>query len=161
MEKRISRKISNFVVEFKKNIVQEVTKLGNTENTNKLCQFIYNYEGLSITKEDLQKRKRVKNIVPLCYRCTARRANKEQCTRRRKEDYTLCGTHIKGTPHGIIDNIEKTPNVTKVTVWAQDVSGIIYYLDDKNNVYNPQDIFENKENPRIIAKYERDRKSVV
>ena len=66
MEKRISRKISNFIVEFKKNIVQEVTKLGNTENTNKLCQFIYNYEGLSITKEDLQKRKRVKNIVPLC-----------------------------------------------------------------------------------------------
>ena len=50
------------------------------------------------------KRKRVKNVVHLSDRCCAKRANGEQCTRRRKDTTTeYCGTHLKGTPHGICD----------------------------------------------------------
>jgi hypothetical protein len=40
-------------------------------------------------------------------------------------------------------------------VWAQDIRGIIYYLDINANVYQPEDIISNKINPRIIAKYVR------
>ena len=54
-------------------------------------------------KEDFIKRKRIKNIVPNYERCIAKRANGEQCTRRNKNGEQFCGTHIKGTPHGIID----------------------------------------------------------
>ena len=41
----------------------------------------------------------------------------------------------------------------KIEVWAQDIKGIIYYIDNNNNVYQPDDIINNKFNPKIIAKY--------
>jgi hypothetical protein len=40
----------------------------------------------------------------------------------------------------------------KLEVVAEDVGGIVYYIDKYNNVYKMEDILENKENPRIIAK---------
>ena len=51
-----------------------------------ILQFIYDYPNMEINKCDLTKRKRVKNVVPLHERyCALRRANEEQCTRRKKE----------------------------------------------------------------------------
>jgi hypothetical protein len=101
------------------------------------------------------KRKRVKNFVPIFDRCCAKRATNEQCTRRKKEGFEYCGTHIKGTPHGIIDtqDSEVKINTQKIEVWAQDIQGIIYYIDKFNNVYQAEDIVVNKLNPKIIAKY--------
>jgi hypothetical protein len=101
------------------------------------------------------KRKRVKNFVPIFDRCCAKRATSEQCTRRKKEGFEYCGTHIKGTPHGIIDtqDNEVKVNTQKIEVWAQDIQGIIYYIDKFNNVYQAEDIVVNKVNPKIIAKY--------
>ena len=100
------------------------------------------------------KRKRVKNIIHLNDRCIAKRASGEQCTRRRKDDSEYCGTHIKGTPHGIIDNNEEEVKTTeKLEIIAQNFQGIIYYIDKYNNVYQTEDIIYNKSNPKIIAKY--------
>ena len=103
---------------------------------------VYEYPHLTITKEDLQKRKRVKNNVPFHERCKALRANNKQCTRRRKDDDKFCGTHIKGTPHGEIENEEtKDEVIKKIQVWAEEISGIIYHLDSEGNIYDPQDIY--------------------
>ena len=110
------------------------------------------------TKLVLKKKKRVKNVVSLFERCRGKRANGEQCTRRRKDGHHLCGTHIKGTPHGMVELSNKETDVKKVEIWTQDIRGIIYYIDDNNNVYNTKDIFENKINPQIIAKYEKNDK---
>ena len=41
----------------------------------------------------------------------------------------------------------------KVEVYAQDIQGIVYYIDKNNNVYQAEDITMNKVNPKIIAKY--------
>ena len=41
----------------------------------------------------------------------------------------------------------------KVDVWAQDIKGIIYYIDKICNVYQVEDIVSNKINPKVIAKY--------
>jgi hypothetical protein len=41
----------------------------------------------------------------------------------------------------------------KIEVWAQDIQGIIYYIDKMMNVYQAEDIVSNKPNPKIIAKY--------
>jgi hypothetical protein len=102
------------------------------------------------------KRRRVKNAVTLSDRCCAKRASGEQCTRRKKDENEYCGTHLKGTPHGIVSTNEENKNITqKVEVWAQDIQGIIYYIDNKNNVYQTEDIIINKLNPNIIAKYEK------
>jgi hypothetical protein len=43
--------------------------------------------------------------------------------------------------------------IQKIEVWAQDIQGIIYYIDKSLNVYQAEDIITNKINPKIIAKY--------
>ena len=156
MEKRLNKKIELWITGFKDNIREKSNQIGISKNdqTNQLIQYIYDYDRLSFNKEDFQKRKRVKNIVPFFDRCCAKRASNEQCTRRKKDGIEYCGTHMKGTPHGIIDTQnESKPNTQKIEVWAQDIQGIIYYIDKANNVYQAEDIVVNKLNPKIIAKY--------
>jgi hypothetical protein len=156
MERRLNKKLESYITNFKDNIRDKVTQMGMSKNeqTNQLLQFIYDYDRLSFNKEDFQKRKRVKNFVPIFDRCCAKRASNEQCTRRKKEESEYCGTHMKGTPHGVIDvQGEPKNNSQKVEVWAQDIKGIIYYIDKNNNVYQAEDIISNKINPKVIAKY--------
>lgn len=156
MERRIKNKIETFISEFKVNLRTEIDKTNLIESQkSKLLQFLYNYPKLEISKTDFLKRKRVKNIVPILERCVAKRANLEQCTRRRKDNLTLCGTHSKGTPHGIVEISENLPKQTKIQVWAEDIKGIIYYIDNDHNVYHPQDIYQNIKNPKKIAKWVR------
>lgn len=157
MERRINKKIENYISDFKDNVKQKASELGMTKDPNlsQLVQFIYDYDRLALGKEDFMKRKRVKNVVHLSDRCCAKRANGEQCTRRRKDNTTeYCGTHLKGTPHGICDlDEEEKPQGQKVEVWAQDIQGIVYYIDKASNVYQVEDIMQGKVNPKIIAKY--------
>ena len=151
MERRLNKTIETYITTFKDDIRDKSKELGID---NQLLQYIYDYERLVLTKDDFQKRKRVKNFVPAYDRCCAKRASDEQCTRRKKEGCEYCGTHIKGTPHGSVDaNGDVEVNTKKVEVWAQDVQGIIYYIDKSNNVYQAEDVMSNKLNPKIIAKY--------
>ena len=156
MERRLNKKVEGYITTFKDSIREKTSEMGltNNEQTNQLLQYIYDYDRLSFVKEDFQKRKRVKNFVPIYDRCCAKRATGEQCTRRRKDDSEYCGTHIKGIPHGIINNPNETKTSTqKIEVWAQDILGIVYYIDKSNNVYDTADIIKNQLNPKIIAKY--------
>jgi hypothetical protein len=156
MEKRLTKKAETYITNFKDNIRAKATQIGISQNPEiyQLLEYIYDYERLTFVKEDFQKRKRVKNFVPIFDRCCAKKSSNEQCTRRKKEGFEYCGTHIKGTPHGIIDNQQDAKISTqKIEVWGQDINGIIYYIDNNNNVYKPEDIIINKVNPKIIAKY--------
>ena len=156
MEKRLNKKLESYITTFKDSIREKATHMGMTKNeqVNQLLQYIYDYERLSFIKEDFQKRKRVKNFVPIFDRCFAKSASGEQCTRRKKEGCEYCGTHMKGTPHGIVDNQNEPKNTTqKIEVFAQDIQGIVYYIDKNNNIYQAEDIISNKINPKIIAKY--------
>ena len=156
MEKRLNKKLEVWISGFKDNIREKANQIGISKNdqTNQLIQYIYDYDRLTFGKEDFQKRKRVKNVVPFFDRCCAKRASNEQCTRRKKDGIEYCGTHMKGTPHGIIDNQnDSKPNTQKIEVWAQDIQGIVYYIDKSYNVYQTEDIIINKLNPKIIAKY--------
>jgi hypothetical protein len=156
MEKRLNKKVESYITSFKDSIREKATQMGMTKNeqVNQLLQYIYDYDRLSFNKEDFQKRKRVKNFVPIFDRCCAKRASNEQCTRRKKEGFEYCGTHLKGTPHGIVDSKNEPKSTTqKIEVFVQDIQGIIYYIDKNNNVYQAEDIISNKVNPKIIAKY--------
>ena len=182
MERKINRKIEDSFTVYKEEIkkgvigtitsintsineipksslsVEKVKEITNSELMN-LLQELFDYQILQLEKLDFQKRKRVKNIVPLHDRCIAMRANNEQCTRRRKGDCQFCGTHSKGTPHGIIcqniDNEENDKVSKKISVWAQDIKGIIYYIDDNFNVYDTSAVISGLDNPKIIAKYNK------
>jgi hypothetical protein len=156
MERRLNKKAETYITSFKDNIREKATQIGITKNeeVNQLIQYIYDYDRLCFSKEDFQKRKRVKNFVPIFDRCCAKRASNEQCTRRKKEGSEYCGTHMKGTPHGIMEtNDESKITTQKVEVWAQEMQGIVYYIDKNNNVYQAEDVVSNKTNPKIIAKY--------
>ena len=142
---------------------------GTTANTtagttiDQLCKqltkFVYEYEKLKLTKEDFMKRKRVKNMVPIQQRCLAKRANGEQCTRKKKEGCDYCGTHTKGVPCSIMDdeNDGDKPklNQQSVNIWVQNIKGIEYFIDGSQNVYKHEDVINNSTNPRIIAKYSK------
>lgn len=158
MEKRLNKKIETYVTSFKDGIRDKINQLEFSEavKTNELVEFVYDYTRLSLMKDDLVKRKRIKNAIPQMNRCSAKRANNEQCTRRRKEGCEFCGTHTKGTPHGLAQACDSSVESThKVEVIAEEIGGIVYYIDAFYNVYNTEDIMEGKQNPRIIAKYEK------
>ena len=97
MERRLNKKVETYIATFKDSIREKTSLMGisSNEQTNQLLQYIYDYERLTFNKEDFQKRKRVKNFVPIFDRCCAKRASNEQCTRRKKEEFEYCGTHLK------------------------------------------------------------------
>jgi hypothetical protein len=158
MEKRIAKKVRLHQVKFKEDIKKWIIENSNAQENKELIEFVFQYPLVNLTQSDFEKRKRIKNIVPLFERCTALRANHEQCTRRRRDGSNYCGTHIKGQPHGIKDNLnnQTEEQFKKVTVWQEEIQGIIYHIDDNNNVYDTNDIMENKVSPPIIAKWEKD-----
>ncbi len=162
MENKINSKIEKYQQNFK-NSIKEWMKENNatiicdhTNKTSEFLQFVYDYSNMSINKEDLQKRTRVKNVVPHCDLCTAKIANGEQCTRRRQgEESPFCGTHVKGQPYGIETKIDDSKQKTKkVEIWVQEIKGIHYYIDSSNNVYKSEDIISNIQNPAVIAKWD-------
>ena len=184
MERRINKKINSYLLtlkdNMKKHILHAQTNLKeiiqknpakNTSNINEdidatmmeLLQSIFDYENLVLQPEDYAKRKRTKNNIPLHEQCIAKRANGQQCSRRKKGDCEFCGTHSKGTPHGVVNkdvsNTNEHTNLDinhkKVEVWLEDINGIMYYIDGANNVYDTHDILNNTINPKIIAKYSK------
>ena len=172
MEKKINKKISEYISIFKNDIKEKAESIGNsnTEENLQLLQFIYDYERLTITKDDVSKRKRNKSSVPSSERCLALRSCSEQCSRRRNVSSCFCGTHTKGIPHGSLssenvsaespENVSSSSspsdfplNAKKVEVSAHDIDGIMYYLDTIKNVYSPEDIHMKKHNPQKIGTY--------
>ena len=183
MERRISGKIDAYIIDLKDALSAKIRELGTAASAaaasesvtgsdncvagnttiNQLCKqlttFVYEYEKLKLTKEDFMKRKRVKNTVPIQERCLAKRANGEQCTRKKKEGCDYCGTHTKGVPCSIMDD-EKDGDKPKlnqqsVNIWVQNIKGIEYFIDGSQNVYKHEDVINNSTNPRIIAKYSK------
>jgi len=158
MEKRINKKIEVYVSAMKDDLRNKIIELNLAERdkVNELVEYLYGYDRLTMSKDDFVKRKRLKNAIPLMNRCNARRANGEQCTRRRRNDSNWCGTHSKSTPHGSMDDAECVPCASqnqKLNVVAEEIHGIVYFLDKFGNVYSTEDVMKGDTNPRIIAKY--------
>lgn len=150
--------INGYLGEYKKTNAEILATTRTSEAIDKyhgeLMKMMMSYDKFKLCSEDLLKRKRVKNIVPLFDRCVAKRANGEQCTRRKKEGEGYCGTHTKGRPHGSVNETpENVVTNKKVDVWIKEIKGIIYYIDADNNVYDPEDILLNKINPKVIMKF--------
>jgi len=170
MDKIINKKIKTYVTDFKafiktKTLETFTSTTGGTvpvgieqeQKVNDFLQEMYNYETLVLSKDDVCKKKRIKNAIPGCNRCIAKRATGEQCTRKQKEGYEYCGTHVKGVPHGIVttnEEIQQENELVRSEVVAKDIHGIVYYIDTYNNVYKTEDILNQVKNPQIIAKAE-------
>ncbi len=181
MEKKINKKITEYISTFKNDIKEKAESIGNstTSENLQLLQNIYDYERLTITKDDISKRKRVKSNVPASVRCLALRSCSDQCSRRRSVSSYYCGTHKQGIPHGSLSSScsevlssdadmsssssdmsssssssssDSIPN-KKVEVFANEIDAIMFYLDNIKNVYSPEDIHMQKHNPLKIGSY--------
>ena len=82
MEKRIKKKVDEFISSFKKDLITKlVSEYGEEEINDKgLAEYIYDYNRLTIEKEDFMKRKRniiyiIKNIFINKYQRSIRRLN--------------------------------------------------------------------------------------
>ena len=158
MEKIINKNIEEYLTKYKMEIRTKMSELkfSDDEKKNKLLEFIFDYDRLTIKKEELKKPSRLKTIIPPCLRCSAKRVNGEQCTRRKNKDGEYCGTHSKVLPYGVFDVVKNDDEVKKnINVVAENIQGIMYYIDSFLNVYNTEDILEGKEDPRIVAKAEK------
>lgn len=155
MENRINRIITEYNCLFKDSLRTKINDLEiSNEKKTELLTFIYDYDKLEIQKDQLVKRKRVKNVLPTNDRCKACRANGQQCTRRRKDDSEYCGTHSKGTPNGIYNTEIIQQNTTTMQIRMEEVNGIIYYVDNYNNVYDTEDIQKQMDKPKILGKFD-------
>ena len=101
MERKLNRRIADYVSEFKNEIKKKAVQLDFYENEKieSLVSFVYEFDRLTLSIDDVSKRKRLKNCIPSLNRCHAKKANGEQCTRKQKAGCAYCGTHEKGTPH--------------------------------------------------------------
>jgi hypothetical protein len=150
MEKRILQKFNENMIEFKSRILEEISKGHTLEET---IEWVQQCEPIPLERADFVKRRRTKNSVPPEERCNAKSAKNDQCTRRRKNGHTCCGTHSKGVPHGLMSTDDSKSHQKEV--WAEDINGIIYYLDADHNVYKTEDIMKNMVNPTILAKWSK------
>jgi hypothetical protein len=144
-----------------------------------LLQYVCDYEKCELTSTDFEKRKRSKNNVPIHEQCIAKKADGSRCTRRKRDGSHFCGTHIKGTPHGFIEenatsvseingssikinnmvaptNFANVNKTKKVEIWLEDINGIMHYIDNNFNVYDNEDIKKGINDPKVIYKYEKD-----
>jgi hypothetical protein len=165
MEKRITRKVEDYLSSFKQDIKRLMMEynLHDSDNGRLLLQSILDKPNLTFTPEDFIKRQRAKNTVNILERCSAKRANGELCSRKKKKNSLFCGTHCKGTPYGSIDNpltdtsssssssSSNHTTTTKINIFTTEVQGIMYYIDDNHNAYCMEDVLLNKNNPKIIG----------
>ena len=159
MEKRINDKISQSIRSFKTNIAKWFTDDGHTiidesgcDVTSIFLKTIYDMEQINIPSEDFQKKKRTRVTIPDECRCIAKRASGDQCSRRRKDGNSMCGTHHKGDTQGD----SKTQSTTKLKTRTCSYLGIHYHIDDNNNVYLSEDILNSVEHPRHIGSWSLD-----
>lgn len=160
MEKNIRNKIHEHNQEMKENIQKwfEKTKacifIGNQNKTNEFIQYMNDFPTLNLSKEDFQKRKRLKNNVPDYNRCIALKCNGQRCSRKQKSDgVQFCGTHLKGANYGTTEQTRENNKIEKIELWLQEINGISRYIDKNFNVYCMEDILNSCDNPRIIGKY--------
>ena len=157
MDKRLSQRFEKYITNFKDQISAEIKKLNafndDSEKLHEFLNFVYEYERMEITHSDFLKRKRVKNTIPDRNRCNACKAGGEQCTRRRRENSLYCGTHLKGAPHGEVTTELENSNKKQIDITAEEINGIIYYLDSYGNIYKMEDVLKEIEDPSVIGRY--------
>ncbi|GAF79481.1 unnamed protein product [marine sediment metagenome] len=158
-ETKLNASIQQHFGDFKNKLREQI---GIQPSPSGIMDFVDSYEFPVLVEEDYSKKRRVKNPIPFHEKCTAKAANGEQCSRRKKKGSEFCGTHNKARPHGIItppqeDGKNEGENVVKkeIEVWLEDINGIMYWINDVGTVYHPDDIRNNIENPRVIAHYEK------
>ena len=150
MEKRVIQKSNDNLRTFKTHVLEQLKQDVPLEE---VIRTIETYEPTGLLPHDFVKRNRLKNTIPMDERCIAKSAKNNQCSRRRKDGHTCCGTHSKGIPHGLIVSGEVKP--TQKEIWVEEINGILYYMDSDKCVYNTEEVEKKTVNPSVIATWSK------
>lgn len=102
-------------------------------------------DSVNLTTNKKKKRKKNKTLNP-DQLCMARKADGEQCTRRRKDCVEFCGKHSGNLKYGRIDDDTKHPSDSFIQCTPITIDNIDYLIDNNKVVYS-----YNIENPEIIG----------
>jgi hypothetical protein len=104
-----------------------------------------------------KKKKTNRRILPKNERCIGRKNDLTQCTRKRKDGHTFCGSHIKNLPNGQVGddgacfnkkkgkrgrkrkNLLEVQNENGILTTKKYINGSIYLIDSNNIVYTFRD----------------------
>jgi hypothetical protein len=162
----MDKKFEEYIVEFKTQIRNKIIALSFEERENEkvkdLIEFVFEYK-----RFEVQEERKNNNIVRQGERCIGIRTNGRPCSRRRKKNSQYCGTHTQPLDttentqdcddgHDVDDDshhlkVSKS-SITNIDLNAEEVQGIVYYIDKDGNVYHPEDVMKQTEAPRIIAR---------
>lgn len=152
MEQQLNKKFEEYIIKFKEDIKTKLFQINGVDSykINEIMEYIYDYDRLTFTKEDIKQRK-TKDDRPAFEKCIAILPNGEQCPKKKKKNLQYCGGHSE---LGSLNNTSIPGEEFKqIEVYSENIGGIIYYIDRFNNVYNTEDVMNNKQNAKIIAKY--------
>jgi len=104
-----------------------------------------------------RKKKTNRRILPKNERCLGRKNDLTQCTRKRKDGLTFCGSHIKNLPNGEVGddgacfnkkkgkrgrkrkNLLEVQNENGILTTKKYINGSIYLIDSNNIIYTFRD----------------------
>lgn len=163
------KKQQEYFQSFKEEIQKKVVQLEFQQEKQKiqeLLEFIYEFppfQDPAPISNSQPPKKRVKPPVKLENRCRAKLSNGGQCSRQRLKDGQLCGSHNKVQPYGILCSNSQQPNSLQNPqtntesisheVFAVEIQGLVYYIDQRGNVFHTEDVLNDVLNPAIIAQY--------
>ena len=100
-----------------------------------------------------KKKKSNRRILPKTERCSGRKNDLTQCTRKRKDDNEFCGSHIKNLPNGKVGddgacfnkkkgkrgrkrkNLLDNQDESGILTTKKYINGTLYLIDAQNIVY--------------------------
>lgn len=145
---RVNQRLQEHFQEYTRDVLLRLEAAGLPKA--EAAQIVGNPSAFVLLPEDFEKKRRCRAAIPYYERCSGRKADGEQCTRRRQCGSLFCGTHEKGTPYGRVSDGNTASD--RVVVRAQEIQGIVHWIDDDANVYCQEDVHARIKNPRIIAK---------
>ena len=147
MDTDINNQVAKFLCEFKNDIKFKVLSLSLSQSDKlALVEYIFDYPRFQVNLSKYEKKKREpKKIPPTNERCTAKRSNGEQCSRRKKKHYEFCGTHLNHS------ETPSQPSLIEKELVATNVNGILHYVGEKGLVFAPEDVLKGTVNPKLVG----------
>jgi hypothetical protein len=81
--------------------------------------------------------------------CSGTTWNGKRCRRKRRKGFDTCCIHTS-IEHTLSSKQMNTINM--IDVHIEDIQGILYYVDNFENVYCTEDILAKKQNPKIVGR---------
>lgn len=129
-----------------KSLLEKISCDYNLDKSELYQKYLDDSSNDSISLSIKKKRKSKKGDTDIL--CLARKADGQQCTRRKKDHNDFCGKHSNNLKYGRIDDeVKFSNNDNYINTTIENINGVDYLVDNNNIVYS-YDI----DNPVIIGK---------